>query len=142
MENAAASGRHGCSSRIPQCRRIVVGIVVVVVVGGHRRRRSRVPVGVAQTVIQAGLPPASNRLDKPSQEREREKNEIIKFTVSTDEIRNENNQTQNVTEMLRRRRRNSLSWSYRPLEPTSWAAVGYSPDPMTFAVCTTDQIKN
>jgi hypothetical protein len=43
--------------------------------------------------------------------------------------------------MLRRRRRNSLSWSYRPLEPTSWAAVGYSPDPMTFAVCTTDQIK-
>lgn len=92
MENAAASGRHGCSSRIPQCRRIVVGIVVVVVVGG-RGRRSRVPVGVAQTVIQAGLPPASNRLDKTSQEREREKNEIIKFTVSTDEIRNENNQT-------------------------------------------------
>lgn len=72
MENAATSGRHGCSSRIPQCRRIVVGIVVVVVVGG-RRRRSRVPVGVAQTVIQAGLPPASNRLDKTSQEREREK---------------------------------------------------------------------
>lgn len=77
MENATASGvtcRHGCSSRIPQCRRIVVGVVVVVVVGGRRRRRrSRVPVGVAQTVIQAGLPPASNRLDKKSQaKRERE----------------------------------------------------------------------
>jgi len=62
VENATTSGRHGCPSRIPQCGRIVVGVVVVVVVAGGRRRR--VPVGVTQTVIQAGLPPASNRLDK------------------------------------------------------------------------------
>lgn len=39
------------------------------------------------------------------------------------------------TEMLRRRRQNSQNWSYRPLEPTSWAAIGYSLDLMTFAVC-------
>ena len=53
MENTTTSDRHGCPSRIPQCGRIVVGVVVV---GGGGC--VSVPVGVAQTVIQAGLSPA------------------------------------------------------------------------------------
>ena len=44
-----------------------------------------------------------------------------------------------LTEMLRRRRQNSLNWWYRPLELTSWAAVGYSLDLMTFAVYLTEK---
>jgi|LakMenEpi03Aug12_release.lakeMendotaPanAssembly.Ray.scaffolds.fasta_scaffold4475988_1 hypothetical protein len=55
MENTTTSDRHGCPSRIPQCGRIVVGVVVVV---GGGCGCVGVPVGVAQTVIQAGLSPA------------------------------------------------------------------------------------
>ena len=57
MKNTTTSDRYGSPSRIPQCGRIVV--VVGGSSGGGGCGCIGVPVGVAQTVIQAGLPPAS-----------------------------------------------------------------------------------